>query len=242
VCHHFIDEFSVTEPLTAADFERRALGYLEEIFRKRPVAVVCGGTGLYIRALCEGLDEMPPVDPAVEASVQAEYRRGGLTWLQEAVQKEDPDFFAQGEIHNPARLLRALIFRRSTGESILSFRTRTAKPRPFRTVQVGLELPRNILYERINLRVDQMMEQGLLEEVRALYPLRHLKNLQTVGYAELFGYLDGHCGLPEAVERIKQHTRNYAKRQMTWFRKEGMHWLRADEPGLVRRIRDLLHE
>jgi tRNA dimethylallyltransferase len=237
VRHYFIDEFPVTAELTAADFEKLSLKYLEEIFATHDTAVICGGTGLYIKALCEGLDEMPAVDTAIEQQTENDYEANGIGWLQNAVKKEDPLFYEYGEIHNPARMLRALSFIRTTGKSIEHYRSRTQKERSFNIIKVGLELPREILYERINSRVDKMMEEGLLEEAEQLFPLRHLKNLQTVGYAELFGHMEGKCTLPHAIEKIKQHSRNYAKRQMTWFRKEtGMHWFRADDNDVVEKI------
>jgi tRNA dimethylallyltransferase len=238
VKHYFIDEFPVTVNLTAADYEQLALGYLNEIFKTRRAAIVCGGTGLYIKALCEGLDAMPEVDEQISINVNEAYKKNGMAWLQETIQAEDPEFYASSESENPARMIRALIFKRSTGESILNFRTGTKRERYFETIKIGLELPREVLYERINQRVDNMMEAGLLDEVKSLYPQRHLKNLQTVGYAELFDYLDNKCSLAEAVNKIKQHTRNYAKRQMTWFRKEeNISWLRADDPHIVDHIK-----
>jgi len=220
VKHYFIDEFSVQESITAAEYERLALAYLNEIFAVQDVAVVCGGTGLYIKALCEGLDEMPEVNPSIEAEINAAYKLNGKAWLQEEVKKQDPLFYNKCENENPARLLRALIFKLSTGESILNYRSGSKKVRDFKVVKIILEMPREQLYDRINKRVDIMMQEGLLEEVKRLYPFRNLKNLQTVGYSELFEYLDGNCSLQEAIEKIKQHTRNYAKRQITWFRKE----------------------
>ena len=237
VKHYFIDEFPVSKELTAADFEMIALGYIEEIFRVHDTAVVCGGTGLYIKALCDGLDEMPQTNDEIVGKIEEEYSKYGLEWLQKAVQQEDPLFYNEGEIQNPARLLRALSFVRSTGESITQYRTGKKKVRPFEIVKVGLELPREVLYGQINKRVDGMMRAGLLEEARQLFHLRHLKNLQTVGYSELFEYLEGKCTLAAAVDKIKQHTRNYAKRQMTWFRKdEGINWLQADDADLVEKI------
>lgn len=237
VKHHFIDAFSVTNSLDAADYETLALNYLQEIFCKHDNAVVCGGTGLYIKALCEGLDAMPPVNEIVVRDVNNEYETRGLQWLQHTVQEEDPVFYKEGEIKNPARLLRALIFKRSTGESIINYRTGEKKKRDFRIVKVGLELPREVLNERINNRVDQMIADGLEEEVRNLYPLRHLKNLQTVGYSELFDYIEGLYTIDEAVDKIKQNTRHYAKRQMTWFRKDKtMNWYNADDPQVIDKI------
>lgn len=237
VKHHFIDTHSVSTALDAADYETLALGYLQDIFATHDAAVVCGGTGLYIKALCEGLDTMPAVRDEVVRDVNNEYETRGLQWLQHAVMEEDPDFYKEGEIKNPARLLRALIFKRSVGESIVNYRTGEKKKRDFRIVKVGLELPREVLYQHINTRVDKMMEDGLLDEVRNLYSLRSLKNLQTVGYSELFEHIEGLYTLQEAVDKIKQNTRHYAKRQMTWFRKDKeMHWLQADDQQLVDKI------
>ena len=237
VKHYFIDEFPVTTALTAADYEMLALKYLDEIFAVHSTAVVCGGTGLYIKALCEGLDDMPATDPAIDKEVQEQYAANGIGWLQQAVMEEDIDFYHQGEVQNPARMMRALAFVRTTGRSIVHYRTQTKKQRPFNIIKVGLELPREKLYDRINKRVDIMLAEGLLAEVTALLPYKESKNLQTVGYAELFDYLDGKCTLQEATDKIKQHSRNYAKRQMTWFKKDtDMHWLSADDERLVEKI------
>ncbi len=237
VPHYFIDSHEVTQNLTAADYETLALGYIDQVLQQHDAAVVCGGTGLYINALCHGLDEMPATDAEVVRTVEDAYAANGMEWLQKAVEEEDPTFYATGEIQNPARMIRALSFVRTTGTSITQYRTQSRKKRPFRIVKVALELPREILYNRINQRVDAMMEQGLEREARALLPYRHLKNLQTVGYAELFEYFDGKCTLNEAIEKIKQHSRNYAKRQLTWFRKDPeMHWLRPDDATIVEQI------
>lgn len=231
VKHYFINQFPVTEVQTAASFERLALGWLEEIFAQRNTAIVCGGTGLYIRALCEGLDPMPDVDAATIAEVEAAYKSNGLDWLQDALRREDPRFAAEStEWQNPARLLRALSFKRATGQSILDYRSGEKKPRPFRIIKYALDIPREELYARINTRTQLMMEAGLLEEARAMLPYRHLPPLQTVGYAELFDYFDGKCSLEHAVDKIAQHTRNYAKRQITWFKKDAdMQWLSAKD-------------
>ncbi|PZF72262.1 tRNA (adenosine(37)-N6)-dimethylallyltransferase MiaA [Taibaiella soli] len=240
VPHYFIDVFPPETALTAADYEQLSLEYLQEIFKQRSTAVVCGGTGLYIKALCEGLDEMPEMSEAITAEVNQTYQEKGTSWLQEMVQAEDPAFFATGEIQNPARLMRALIFKRSTGKSITEFRTGERKARPFKIVKAALELPRPVLYDRINRRVDIMMEEGLLKEAEALYPKRHLKNLQTVGYSELFDFFEGKYSLDEAVDKIKQHTRHYAKRQMTWFKKDPeFRWFQADDEEVVKKICEL---
>ncbi|MCB0700950.1 MAG: tRNA (adenosine(37)-N6)-dimethylallyltransferase MiaA [Chitinophagales bacterium] len=237
VHHYFINSHSVTEELNAADYEKLALTYLEEIFKQHDTAVVCGGTGLYIKALCEGIDEMPEVDNTVEEEIQAQFKEQGIEWLQNAVKEEDPSFYETGEIQNPVRLIRALTFVRSTGESITAYRTGQKKERPFNVVKIALEMPREVLYDRINRRVDLMMQEGLLEEAKTLYTQKGLKNLQTVGYQELFEYMDGKCTLEDAVDKIKQHSRNYAKRQLTWFRKDKEYrWLDASSDIIVKEI------
>lgn len=239
--HYFVDVFPVIDALTVADYERLALGYLDEIFLNHDVAVVCGGTGLYIKALCEGIDPMPQVDDAIVKDVNGGYAAHGIAWLQAAVQAEDPTFYVQGEVENPARLMRALVFVRSTGKSITLFQTKTIKTRPFEIIKVGLELPRDILYSRINMRVDMMMSQGLEAEVRSLYSQKALKNLQTVGYSELFSYFDGDCTLDYAVDKIKQNSRNYAKRQLTWFKRDtATTWFSAADSHVVEQILSLL--
>lgn len=227
VPHYFINSHSITQHLNVGDYEQLALGYCAEIFKDNQAAIVCGGTGLYIQALCEGIDAMPPVDKAIQMQSEQSFRENGIEWLQAALQKDDPEFFATAEQQNPARLLRALIFYRSHLRSILHYRTGQKKQRDFNIIKIALELPREILYQRINERVDIMMAEGLLNEVKSLLPYRALKNLQTVGYQELFDYLDDTTNLQTAVGLIKQHTRNYAKRQITWFRKDKTYqWFR----------------
>ena len=245
VPHYFVNSHSAQTALSAGDFERLSLGYLEEIFNDNSVAVLCGGTGLYVSALSEGIDEMPKVDKALAQSLQEKYEQHGLSWLQAQVAEKDPEFYAQNDRQNPARLLRALSFFESQGVSILNYRSGAKKERPFKIIKIGLELPRALLYERINARVDQMMESGLLEEVAQLYPLRMLKNLQTVGYSEFYEF--GHWPLTEnelanAVEKVKQHSRNYAKRQLTWFKKdEAFAWFSpADVQVILRYIHQQL--
>lgn len=214
VPHHFIDNRLVSEYYSAGDFERDALLKIEELFGSgyRHVIAV-GGSGLYIKALCEGLDEMPKADLELRNFLIEQHKTHGITWLQQELEKLDPQRFALIDRQNPQRLMRAIELHHQGGM------LKTPKiQRPFQILKVGLELPREELYERINRRVDLMMEQGLLEEVKALLPLENLNALQTVGYKEIFDYLHGRCTLPRAVELIKQHSRNYAKRQMTWFR------------------------
>jgi tRNA dimethylallyltransferase len=240
VRHHFVDCFDPDTPVNAADFEQFALAQLEKLFCEHAVVIACGGTGLYIKALCEGLDDMPDVPEAITQSVEELYRSYGIAALQEALRSEDPAFETH-EWQNAARLTRALSFVRAHGKSISSFRSGKAKARNFRVIKIALDMDRPVLYERINRRVDQMIAAGLEEEVRKLLSLRHTKNLQTVGYAELFEYFDGDCTREHAIEKIKQHSRNYAKRQLTWFRKDPeFSWVDAADPELVNQSLKLL--
>jgi tRNA dimethylallyltransferase len=220
VPHHFIASHSIEEEVTAASFEQYALKTAGELFKKYDNIVMVGGTGLYLKAFCEGMDEIPTVAPAIRENIITNYEQKGLSWLQEQVKEKDPAFYASGEIQNPQRMMRALEVIEATGSSILSFRKGQKAKRDFAIIKIGLELPKEQLHQRIHSRVDQMMEQGLLEEVKRLQPMRHLNALQTVGYAELFDYLDGKLTLEQAVEKIKTNTRQYAKRQMTWFKKD----------------------
>jgi len=229
VKHYFIDSHSITAEVNAAAFEELALQWTSEIFRRSRIAVMVGGTGLYIRAFTNGLDAIPPVDQAIRSHIRLHYEEQGLGWLQSEVQKYDPAYYAAGEIQNPQRMMRALEVRMSTGQSILSFQNRQPRPRPFEIRMVGLTLPREQLYRRINERVDQMMASGLLAEAEGLLPYRAHNALQTVGYKELFQYFDGHWSLDAAVEAIKTNTRQYAKRQLTWFHRDlSVRWV---EPG-----------
>jgi tRNA dimethylallyltransferase len=240
VHHYFINSHSILQEVNAALFEELALQWTEEIFRKQtssaqavpegPTAIMVGGTGLYVKAFTEGLDEIPATRPDVREQIQAGYNTSGIDWLQQEIKIADPAFYEAGEIHNPQRLMRALEVTRSTGRSILSFRRHGKKERPFRIEKIGLHLPKEQLHQRIHDRVDQMMKQGLLEEVKGLLPYKKENALQTVGYRELFDYLDGISSLDEAIEKIKINTRHYAKRQMTWFRKDpSIRWIDAGE-------------
>ena len=220
VPHHFINSHSIREEVNAALFEELALQWAADIFRRSPVAVMVGGTGLYIRAFTDGLDTIPPVDQGIRSAIRLQYEEQGLAWLQEEVRKYDPAFYGGGEVLNPQRLMRALEVRMSTGQSILSFRTQQRRQRPFGIRTIGLQLPKDQLHQRINERVDVMVREGLMEEVRGLLPFRSHNALQTVGYREVFEFLDGKCSMEAAVEAIKLHTRHYAKRQLTWFHRD----------------------
>ncbi len=218
VPHHFIASHSVRENLTAVDYESYALKISDQVFERNDVLVMVGGTGLYIRAFLSGLDAIPAVDASVRAQVMELYSIAGIEGLQQELSLLDPLFVRAGEMQNPQRMMRALEVMLATGKSIMDFRTGANKTRPFHVKWIGLELPREVLVTRINERVDAMMRAGWLQEVRELVPHRHLNALQTVGYKELFEHLDGKFTLSEAVDRIKISTRQYAKRQMTWFR------------------------
>ncbi|MBW0177835.1 MAG: tRNA (adenosine(37)-N6)-dimethylallyltransferase MiaA [Sediminibacterium sp.] len=230
VPHHFIASHTIKEEVNAGVFEQYALAQTEMLFANHPVVVMTGGTGLYIKAFCEGIDEMPAIPSAIRENIIQLYETNGLQWLQEQVQQKDPIFWQSAEQQNPQRLMRALEFAEATGKSITLFRAGKKAERPFRIIKIGLEMPRELLNERINQRVDVMMKSGLLEEVKTLFPFRRLNALQTVGYQEIFDYLEEKTDLKRAVELIKQHTRQYAKRQMTWFKKDSsIHWVNAAE-------------
>lgn len=220
VKHHFIASHSIHETVTAAGFEQFALQKVQELFLQHDVVIMVGGTGLYIKAFCEGLDVMPEIDPAIRQSIITAYEEKGINWLQEQLKVKDPAFAAAGEMQNPQRMMRALEVKESTGQSILSFRKGEKAQRDFNIIKIGLELPKEELHRNIHSRVDQMIQVGLVEEVKQLLPYKQLNALQTVGYIELFDYLDGKWTLEEAVERIKINTRQYAKRQLTWFKKD----------------------
>jgi tRNA dimethylallyltransferase len=220
VRHYFISSHSVTETVTAADFEQYGLQALAEIFQQSDVAVVVGGTGLYLKALLEGLDQIPQVPQEIREEVIKAYELYGIAWLQERLKQEDPLFYQTGEMQNPQRMMRALEVVRYTGQSIRSFQKMQRTRRAFQTVPIRLSLEKEKLFARIDQRVDQMVKAGLLDEVKSLVDFRQLNALQTVGYQEIFDHLDGKLSvMEEAAERIKSNTRKYAKRQETWFQK-----------------------
>jgi len=230
VHHYFINSHSIRQEVNAALFEELALRWTTEIFQDKPTAVMVGGTGLYIKAFTDGLDAIPAVDPAIRGRLQQQFGINGIGWLREEVRLHDPGYYAEGERQNPQRLLRALEVRLSTGRSILSFRNGVSRQRPFHIRKIGLDLPKEELHRRIHARVDQMIDQGLLAEVSNLLPYRNHNALRTVGYREIFEHLDGLCSLDEAIANIKTNTRRYAKRQLTWFRKDpGIVWKHPDE-------------
>lgn len=233
VPHYFINSHSITEEVNAATFEELALQWTTGIFQQAPVAVMVGGTGLYVRAFTNGLDAIPPVDQTIRAHIRDHYEANGLSWLQSELLKYDPEYYNNGEMLNPQRMMRALEVRMSTGQSILSFQNRQPRERPFQIKTIGLNLPREQLNARINARVDQMMKAGLLAETERLLPYRHYNALQTVGYKELFHYFDegGKETLEQAITAIKTNTRQYAKRQLTWFHRDlSIRWTDPSTP------------
>jgi len=218
--HYFINSHTINEEVNAAIFEQYALKKAAAIFKDNDFAVMVGGTGLYVRTFCNGIDEVPVVDPVIREKIIADFEWEGLEWLQNEVLKIDPLYFEKGETKNPQRLMRALEVKLSTGRSIIEFQTQQKKQRDFNIIKIGLELPKEQLHRNINSRVDAMIKAGLLAEVKKLLPFKKLNALQTVGYRELFGHIAGDLLLEDAVEIIKINTRQYAKRQMTWFKKE----------------------
>ena len=220
VLHWFINSHSIHEEVNAGIFEQYALNATAKIFKNHTTAVMVGGTGLYIKAFCEGMDEFPAINPLIRQKIIVDYETMGLEFLQKQIAEQDPDFWKVAEQQNPQRLMRALEVFLSTGKSVTAFRKGDKKKRPFNIIKIGLELPRHQLYEQINNRVDKMMQEGLLAEASALYEYKSLNALQTVGYKELFDYIDKQSSLQEAEEKIKINTRHYAKRQMTWFKKD----------------------
>jgi tRNA dimethylallyltransferase len=219
VKHYFIDTHSIHEEINVKIFEAYALKAVEEIFKNNDIAIMVGGTGLYIKAFMEGLDEIPEVDEKIRKRINEEYSAHGMEWLSDEIKSQDPNFFSNGEMQNPQRMLRALEVKLSTGKSIFDFHSPKKLKRDFEIKNILLELPREQLYKNINHRVDEMMEAGLLKEAENLFSFKNLNALQTVGYKELFDFFEGKFSLEKAIEEIKKNTRHYAKRQMTWFKK-----------------------
>ena len=226
VPHYFIADRSVRDGCTAGQYELEALALLEKLFVDHEVVVMAGGSGLYIDALCNGLDDFPPADPALRADLSRRLREEGVASLRAELRLLDPESYAALDPANGQRIVRALEVTIGTGRKFSSFKTRPEKPRPFTIEKIGLKRPRPELYARIDARVDQMMAEGLLEEARSLLPQRDLPALNTVGYKELFGYFDGTYDLAEAVRLIKRNTRHYAKKQLTWWARDpAIRWI-----------------
>ena len=227
--HHFINSLSIHQRYDVVDFEKDALALLDKLFVSKKVVFVSGGSGLFVRVLCEGIDPLPEVPIDLRENINQEYKAGGLAPLQNELAKADPAYFSEVDVNNPQRVIRAIEIIRATGQKFSSFRTKRTVERPFRMLQIVLNRERGELYERINERVDRMFEQELVREAKELMPFRHLNALQTVGYTELFPAFDGEYSLSEADRLIKRNSRRYAKRQLTWLKKEqNSHWFHPE--------------
>ena len=230
VPHYFVGSLSLTDYYSASLFEQQVLEILSRQFRSHDFALMAGGSMMYIDAVCDGIDDIPTVDDQTRETLKQRLKEEGLEALVEQLKELDPEYYEIVDRQNPRRVVHGLEICLMTGKTYTSFRKRETKERPFRIVKIGLNRPREELYDRINQRVDQMMQQGLLEEAKALYPMRQMNALNTVGYKELFDYLDGRWPLEEAVERIKGNTRRYARKQLTWYKKDPqIRWFHPDE-------------
>ncbi|QEM08137.1 tRNA (adenosine(37)-N6)-dimethylallyltransferase MiaA [Mucilaginibacter rubeus] len=232
--HYFINSHSITESFSVGDFEKQGLALLDELFKVHDKVILAGGSGLYIKAICEGFDDLPVANNSVREKLNQQLEREGITTLQKQLQQVDPDYYTQVDLNNPQRIIRALEVFETSGKPFSSYRNATVNKRPFNIIKLALDMPRGKLYERINLRVDLMVKQGLIQEVKSLLPYRELNALNTVGYSELFDYFDGKTSLDEALLLIKQNTRRFAKRQLTWFRKDkDFVWFDAGAPDVI---------
>ena len=220
VPHHFIQHKSIFESYSVGDFERDAIALLDKLFKKHDVVVMVGGSGLYAKAIIDGLDDFPEVDEVIRQELNEAYAQKGIEYLQELLKTLDEVQYNQMDVQNPQRLIRALEVCRASGKPYSSFLQRKEKQRDFTSVQIGLTADRTEVYERINKRVDMMLEEGLLIEAQNMMPHKHLNALQTVGYKELFSFFEGECSFEAAIEAIKMNTRRFAKRQFTWFQKD----------------------
>ncbi len=230
VKHHFINYKSIEEEYDAATFGEEAYKLVTILFEKYDTVILCGGSGLYVKALLEGFDEMPEIAKWQRESIVAEFEQKGLSWLQNELLIEDPEYYRQIDIQNPHRLIRGLEIVRASGKPVSAFRVSKKRELPFEAIKIGLELPREELYDRIDLRMDRMIEQGLFQEAERFYSRKELNALQTVGYKEIYGFMDGAYDKEEAIRLLKRNSRNYAKRQLTWFKKDKETvWCRPDE-------------
>ncbi len=238
VKHHLVGQLTVGEEYNAGSFEKDALTCLEQIFKQKDTAILAGGSGLYMKALTDGFDAMPQVDAAVREKYNVSFKEKGIESLQQSLIEKDPEYAKVVDFQNPQRLIRALEVIESTGKTYTSLRQANQVQRPFKMLKIGLNMEREQLYQRINQRVDIMLKMGLEEEARALLPHRDFNALQTVGYKEFFLYFDGQSDQTEAVEEIKKNSRRYAKRQLTWFRKDAeIQWF---SPHKLESIQDYL--
>lgn len=230
VPHHFIGTLQLTDYYSAAQYEEDALKLLDRLFQTKDVVILTGGSMMYVDAVCKGIDDIPTVDEETRKTLLERYEKEGLEQLCAELKLLDPDYYKIVDLKNHKRVIHALEICYMTGKTYTSFRTQEKKTRPFRMIKIGLTRDREELYARINQRVDIMMEQGLLDEVKQVYPYRQLNSLNTVGYKELFNYLDGEWELPFAIDKIKQNSRIYSRKQMTWFkRNEEIRWFHPNQ-------------
>lgn len=230
VPHHLVGTLKLTDYYSAARYEEEALSIIEKLFEQHETVVLTGGSMMYIDAICKGIDNIPTIDAETREMMLQRYESEGLETLCSELKLLDPEYYKIVDLKNPKRVIHALEICYMTGKTYTSFRTQKKKDRSFHIIKIGLTRDRNELYERINHRVDVMMDEGLLEEARAVYPYRTLNSLNTVGYKELFNYLDGSWELPFAIEKIKQNSRIYSRKQMTWFKRdEEIHWFHPDQ-------------
>ena len=228
--HYFVGILSPEEYYSASRYEEEAITLIEKLHKKHPVVVMVGGSMLYIDAVCRGIDEMPTIDDELRKDLQQLYRKEGLDPIRQQLKLLDPVFYRQVDLKNPKRVIHALEVCLMTGKPYSSLRTNLRKKRPFRIVKIGFTRERQELYDRINARVDDMIDNGLIEEAQRLYPLRHLNSLNTVGYKELFDSFDGKYDLNTAIEKIKQHSCNYARKQLSWFKRDKeIHWINLSD-------------
>lgn len=230
VTHHFINTHTLEQSYDAGAYGREALALIHTLFRKHTTLILCGGSGLYIKAVLEGFDEMPEIPIGIRDQIVAEYELKGLPWLQQTVKEIDPDYFEQVDINNPQRLVRALELFKASGQRVSQLRVKEKRSHDFQIIKIGLELDRDKLYTRIDTRMDAMIDKGLFNEAEHFFSNRNLNALQTVGYREIFDYLEGKYDKEEAIRLMKRNTRRYAKRQLTWFKKDSeVMWVQADQ-------------
>lgn len=235
--HHFVGHLALTDYYSAARYEEEAMECLTRLFQANDYALLTGGSMMYVDAVCKGIDDIPTVDTETRAFMMERYEVEGLEALCAELRLLDPEYYRIVDLKNPKRVIHALEICHMTGRTYTSYRTQSCKERPFRIVKIGLRRDREELYERINRRVDIMMEEGLLDEVKSVLPYRHLNSLNTVGYKELFMYLDGEWTLDFAIEKIKQNSRIYSRKQMTWFKRdEDIRWFHPDEEEAIMQL------
>lgn len=240
VPHHFIQTKSIHEYYNVSEYETEAMQLIGELFARVNPVILTGGSMLYVDTICNGIDDIPSVDPEIRNDVVRWYEKNGMEALRERLLEIDPEYYQIADLNNPKRLLHAVEIHQMTGKPFTSFRKNTIKERPFRILKIGINQDRKILYDRINQRVLRMMDAGLLDEAKAVYPHRKLNSLNTVGYKELFSYLDGDCSLDEAIDLIQRNTRKYARKQLTWFRRDQkIKWF---EPDQIQEIIDFVDQ